>query len=74
VTARFWGGVPRVGALMAVAAGARCGGTAGGWGRGTDDGLWVRSTAGAVEACGDIREWAQGGGTRWLAGAYGSRA
>jgi hypothetical protein len=46
VTARFRGGprgqgwVARVGALMAVAAGAQCGGTAGGWGReqGHEDG------------------------------------
>jgi hypothetical protein len=47
---------------MAVAAGARCGGTVGGWGWGTDDGLWVRSMAGIVEACSNIRERAQGGG------------
>jgi hypothetical protein len=37
-------------------------------GMGTDDGLWVRSMADTFEACSDIRERAQGGGARWLAG------
>jgi hypothetical protein len=46
----------------------RMGTGAGTRGWGTGDGLWVRSTAGAVEACDDIRERAQGGGVRWLAG------
>jgi hypothetical protein len=29
---------------------------------GKGDGVWVRSTAGTLETCGDIRERAQGGG------------